>query len=381
MQRKLRNPFVTIGDIPTEYFCDRQKETAYIMRTLINESNLVLMSPRRMGKSKLVQHVFKQAEINDNYYTFYIDLLHTTSLRELTFTFGKTVFDQLKTRSQKAALSLLQALRSLTGSFGFDSVTNLPTFTLEMGRIVQPEFTLQEIFDWLNQADKPCIVCFDEFQRITSYTDNREAQVEALLRGHIQHLSNVRFIFSGSERHLLDEMFYSKAKPFYNSANQLSLAAIDPEVYQEFATKWFEAYGKSIHTDAIRHYYETFEGTTFYLQKLMHEAFIDCQPGDVCDDALLATTLENMLEEQHETYMKLLGTLSERQKEALYAIAREGRASKIMSAAFLKKYALASSSIMQTAVKRLVESEIITQMNGEYYVSDILFKIFLQRLF
>ena len=166
-----KNPFVIIGDIPEEYFCDRKKETAHIIRTISNEGNLVLMSPRRMGKSKLVRHVFRQSEIIEDYYTFYIDLLHTSGIRDFTYTFGRAVFDQLKSRSEKMLLSLVTTLKSLNGTFGFDPVSSMPTFTLEMGRIQNPEYTIGEVFSWLENCETPCIVCFDEFQRINTYQD------------------------------------------------------------------------------------------------------------------------------------------------------------------------------------------------------------------
>ena len=153
MQDTLKNPFVLIGDIPEPYFCDREVETQRIIRTITNEENIVLMSPRRMGKSRLVKHVFKQPQIVEHYQTFYIDLLHTSSIREFAYTFGKTVFDQLKSRSEKMLRSLSLALKSIAGTFGFDPLTGLPTFTLEMGRIQFPEYTIQEIMDWLENCN------------------------------------------------------------------------------------------------------------------------------------------------------------------------------------------------------------------------------------
>lgn len=380
MTRKVNNPFFVIGDIPEEYFCDRDVETKKIVRSVINGSNLLIISPRRMGKSKLVLHSFRQKEIRDDYFTFYIDLLHTTSLREFTYTFGMAIFKKLSTVSQKALLSLVQSLKSISGTFGFDAVTGLPTFTLERGRIAQPEFTLSEIFDWLEQSEVPCLVCFDEFQRISMYPENKHGEVEALLRGHIQHLSNTRFIFSGSERHLLLEMFHSNAKPFYNSTDQLELSAIPMDVYTRFAEQHFAAYGKKIDAEALARYYELLEGTTFYLQKLLHEAFIDCSEGMTCEETLLAQTLDYIIEESGDVYRNILGNLTERQKDTLFAIAREGYAQRVMSVAFVKKYALESPSVVQTALKKLSEYDLITMQNGEYYVSDVLFRLFLQRM-
>lgn len=379
MQRKVKNPFFIVGDIPEEYFCDRDMETRKIVRSMVNGSNLLIISPRRMGKSKLVLHSFLQEEIQHEYYTFYIDLLHTCSLRELTYAFGITIFKKLGSISQKALLSLVQSLKSLAGTFGFDPVTGLPTFTLERGRIAQPEFTLSEIFQWLENCEKPCIVCFDEFQRINKYADNKNGEVEALLRGHIQHLSNSRFIFSGSERHLLLEMFHSAAKPFYNSTDQLDLMPIPKDVYMRFAEQHFEEFGKHLDISALEHYYNLFEGSTFYLQKLLHEAFIDCSQGELCGKELLASTFDYILEESAEAYRKVLGSLTERQKDTIFAIAREGHAERIMSAAFIKRYALESPSSVQTAVKKLQEYDLITYNNGVYFVSDILFSLFLKQ--
>lgn len=379
MQHKVNNPFFIVGDIPEKYFCDRNAETRKIVRGIANGSNLLIISPRRMGKSKLVLHSFRQEEIQQEYYTFYIDLLHTTSLRELTYTFGMTIFKKLSTISQKALLSLVQTLKSLTGTFGFDPVTGLPTFTLERGRIAQPEFTLSEIFQWLENCEKPCVVCFDEFQCLNKYADNKNGEIEALLRGHIQHLSNTRFIFSGSERHLLLEMFHSAAKPFYNSTSLMDLAAIPKDVYTCFAQQHFEEFGKHLDISSLETYYDLFEGSTFYLQKLLHEAFIDCSVNETCTKAMLDSTFEYILDEYADAYRKTLGTLNERQKDTLYAIAREGHAKRIMSISFIKRYALESPSIVQTAVKKLMEYELITQNEGEYYVSDILFSLFLKR--
>lgn len=379
MANRINNPFITIGNIPEEYFCDRSQETKKVIRTLTNGNNIVVMSPRRMGKSKLIMHTFRQPEIKDNYLTFYIDLLHTTCLREFTYAFGISVFRKLSTTSQKLLLSLVQSLKSLAGTFGFDAVTGLPTFTLEQGRLIQPEFTLAEILSWLENSEIPCIVCFDEFQRISSYDDNRHGEVEALLRGHIQHLSNTRFVFSGSERHLLIEMFHSNAKPFYNSTDQLDLKAIPEDIYLDFVKKNFLAFGKDIDIEVVKPYYNELEGTTLYLQKLLHEAFIDCEKGEACSSAILSSSFDYMLEDASENYRKLLGTLSERHKETLYAIAREGKAQKIMSAAFIKKHALESSSAVQTSVKKLIDLDIITCVANTYYLSDILFRIFLIR--
>ena len=372
----LKNPFVIVGNIPADCFCDRREESARIVRTLTNEGNLLLISARRMGKSGLVKYCFDLPEIQENYYTFFVDILHTTSLREFVFNFGQQVFDVLKGQGEKTLRGLIQTMKSLAGSFGYDPITGMPTFQLELGRIIQPEYTLKEIFTWLENADKPCIVAFDEFQQICNYP---EKNIEALLRGHIQHLKNANFIFAGSEQHLLSEMFLSSARPFYNSTDQLVLHAISPKEYIPFVCHWFEAYDKSVSPESVKWAYDYLEGNTYCMQKLFHEAFANTFKGENCSLELLENTLENILIENGAGYRKMLSRIPERQKEVLYAIAKEGRAQKVMSSAFIRKYSLTSASSVQAALKKMLSEGMISVDGNVYFISDIYFRLFICR--
>jgi len=138
-----------------------------------------------MGKTGLIQLCYDKPEIKEHYYTFIIDILHTSSLREFTYLLGKEIYETLLPRSKKMALSFVQALKSINGKFGFDPMTNMPAFSIELGDIDRPEYTLEEIFKSLATADKPCIVAIDEFQQIAKYP---EKNIEALLRIHIQKI-------------------------------------------------------------------------------------------------------------------------------------------------------------------------------------------------
>ncbi|MBQ5423819.1 MAG: ATP-binding protein, partial [Bacteroidales bacterium] len=266
----MTNPFIINGDIPSEYFCDRKEESKKLIQMLTNGENVCLMSPRRMGKSKLIQFCYDQEPLCSDHYCFYIDIFHTTSLREFTYTFGRQVFSTLRSKSQKMTLWFVQALKSLSADFGFDPSTGMPKFSLSLGDVHNPEFTLEEIFKALEQADKPCIVCFDEFQQIANYP---EKNIEALLRGHIQHLGNANFIFSGSSRHLITQMFYSYARPFYNSTTSLTLDAISLEEYTKFTTYWFNQFSKQIEPQLIAQIYQVMERNTYYIHKTLHELF------------------------------------------------------------------------------------------------------------
>lgn len=377
MTSKEKNPFILTGAIPAEYFCDRREESKRLIRTVTHGGNLCLISPRRMGKSKLIRFCYDKPELKDTYYTFYIDILHTSSLREFTYAFGQNIFAALHSQSKKMLTTLAQGLKSIQAKFGFDPTNCTPTFSLELGDITMPEFTLNEIFQCLEQADKPCIVAFDEFQQITKYP---EKNVEALLRSHIQHLGNVHFIFAGSERHLVSEMFQSSARPFYNSTDMLELHPIAIREYIPFVTKWFTVYKKAICDDLILRTYRLFEGNTYYMQKAFHEAFINTPSESKCTESLMYKTIDSMIEDAADGYRQLLSRIPERQKEVLYAIAAEGKATKIMSAAFIKSHSLTSASAVQAATRKLLETDLLTFEDDTYYVPDILLRIYLRKL-
>ena len=129
--KRVKNPFIVSGKIEPEYFCDRVEESARLIKSLTNGNNLVLISPRRMGKTGLVQFCYDKPEISDNYYTVFIDILHTTSLREFTFLFGKSIFESIMPLGQKMLTTFVQTLRSLSGKFSVDLVTNMPCIVLK----------------------------------------------------------------------------------------------------------------------------------------------------------------------------------------------------------------------------------------------------------
>ena len=219
-----KNPFIVVGRIEPQYFCDREAETATLLKAIGAGNNVTLISPRRMGKTGLINHLFEQPAIADNYHTVFIDILHTGSLRELTHQLGRAVFDMVMPLGGKVVTTFLHALHSLAGKFGFDAMTGMPTFSIDLGDITRPALTLEEIFTYLDNADRPCLVAIDEFQQIAAYP---EKNIEALLRSHVQRAANSRFIFAGSEFHILQEMFLKSARPFYNSTDMLELKAID----------------------------------------------------------------------------------------------------------------------------------------------------------
>ena len=370
------NPFIVSGKIPEAFFCDRIEESSELQKSLTNQLNVVLTSSRRMGKTSLVDFVFDKQVIKDDYITISVDILQTTTFREFIFTLGTAVFETVATRSDKWRKMFITFLKSLSGSFGYDPVQNIPTFDIRLGDIKQPEYTLREIFQYLESVEKRCLVVIDEFQQITRYP---EKNVEEILRTHIQKLSNANFVFSGSRRRLMEEMFFSAKRPFYQSAKPLRLEAINQDVYFDFAQSHFQQAGKDISKEAFTYVYETFWGVTLYVQRLMKDAYIDTLPGTTCDIDMVKRLTDNYIRENDSHLREQLSFVTEAQKELLYAIHAEGQVQSITSSAFNRKHRLRSPSSTQSAALKLLEYDLITRKEKTYSLSDRLMDLWLSR--
>ena len=262
---------------------------------LTNGNHVAIMSTRRMGKTGLIEHCFKQDEISGKYYTFLVDIYATKTLRDFVFRLGKSILDTLKPHKKQV--------------------------------------WVDEIFKYLNEADKPCIVAVDEFQQVINYP---EQNMEAVLRTYIQHCRNAYFIFAGSQRHLMGDMFVNPSRPFYQSVTIMHLDAIDIEHYVLFAQHHFRTAGKNIKEEVIRSVYERFEGITWYIQKILNVLYAFTPQGEICTEDKVDIAIRFILESYHYTYSELLFQIPEKQKEILVAICKEGKAQNVTSAAFIK---------------------------------------------
>lgn len=367
----MENPFIVTGNIKPEYFCDRVEESKRLVRSILSGGeNIVLISPRRLGKTGLINFCFEKPEIKEHITTIKVDILRTTTLQEFTYLLGRAVFRTLGSRSQKMMKNIIDTLLSLRGSFGYDPIQNTPTFDIKLGDITNPAYTLEEIFDCLEKADQHCVVAIDEFQQIVNYPDKK---VEALLRTHIQQSSNANFIFAGSERHIMDEMFLDHARPFYQSATMMVLNPISEDNYSAFVTNHFRANHLEVTLEAINTVYRIFQGNTYYMQKTFREAFSVAVEGKPCDSTLVVGIINDLMQESGHKYSETLARLTLPQKELLYAIAQEGHAQRITSAQFIKRHRLQSASSVQAAMRKLMEYGIVTVEQNQYYVEDQLF--------
>ena len=370
------NPFYLTNRIPPQFFCDRETETEQLLKSIENQENVVLIAQRRVGKTGLINHCFDLEDVRDNYYTVSIDILHTSSFKEFVKELGNAAFATVAQKSEKLRRNFLSTLKSLTASIGYDPVTSTPTFNIRLGDVESPDYSLDEIFAFLEAADKPCIIAIDEFQRIANYP---EKNVEELLRGKIQKLTNTHIIFAGSERRILSEMFQSDKRPFYQSATTIQLEPIAPDRYYSFAQNQFSQSGKTLKKEAFDEIYNLFEGITLYVHRVLHDCYYYTDTGEICSEKEAEMFSDNYINECGAKIKEILAGISESQKELLYAVSAEKTAVGITSGAFIKRHNLKSASAVQSAAKGLIEAGIITKKGYAYSLSDPMTRIWLEK--
>ena len=284
----LKNPFIVSGYVSADYFCDREVETEELTQALVNGRNTVIVSPRRMGKTGLIEHCFHQERIAREYYTFFVDIY--------------------------------------------------------------------------------------EFQQIARYP---EKNVEAVLRTHIQKCTNTTFVFAGSQRHMMQNIFFSASRPFYQSASFMNLGPIAEEAYRRFVQRHFRQAGKEISGECIERIYTLFEGHTWYMQSMLNRLYEQTAKGEGATLEEADIVLHQTVNAQQAMYQNMVAMLSERQKELLFAIGKEGRAREITSVDFVTRHGLYSSSSVQSAARQLLEKEFITKEENVYQVYDRFFGLWL----
>ena len=370
------NPFVTNGYAGPEYFCDRVQETEFLVRMLTNENNIALISPRRLGKTDLIRHCFEQAEIKEKYHTFIIDIYATKNLEDFVNVLGKAILDNLRSKGRKVWELFFNTVLSLRSEISFD-INGNPVWGMGIGQITNPRVTLDEIFRYLSQADRHCLVAIDEFQQITHYEGGDN--IEATLRTYVQRCANANFVFSGSQRHLMGEIFTSPARPFYQSVTVFNLKPIPLDKYKEFATAKFEQAGKHLEDGVVECLYDKFNSITSYMQKIMNYMYQITLKGETCTLSMIDDAVNYILDISSDTYEGMLYQMPEKQRNVFLAIGRDREVKGISGGNFAKRHHLPSPSAVVSAVKGLLEKDFITQDKNTYRIYDQFFQLWLER--
>ena len=379
MKKKLPNPFLYQGYESPDYFCDRVKETEALASHLRNGRNVTLISPRRIGKTGLIQNTFYRIREQDKEaICLYIDIFPTKSQAEMVRMLGNAVVNEVMSKNKalknkalkKKALDYFSAWKPV---LSMDPLTGFPTLSLNI-EPKQSEITLKGIFDYLVSLDKDVFIAIDEFQQVTEYP---ETGTEALLRSHIQFAQNVHFVFSGSKQHLMAEMFGSPQRPFYQSTETMGLLPLDENVYYDFANRFFTQKKGILDRQVFHDLYARFDGYTWYIQSVLNRLYEENRK--VTTSSQLLNAIRLVMLGKATQYENIVQFLTDNQFSLLKAIAKERKVGQPTAQEFLQKHSLSSASSVQSALETLVNKELVYPLPDGYIIYDRFFDLWLQR--
>lgn len=374
MKRILPNPFLYQGYESPDYFCDRILETEQLAAHLHNGRNVTLISPRRIGKTGLIQNTFYHLKEQDkDAICLYIDIFPTKSQTEMIRMLGNAVINEVMSKNKSLKKKALEYFSAWKPVFSMDPLTGSPTLSINI-EPKQSEMTLKGIFDYLTALNKEVFIAIDEFQQVAEYPENN---TEALLRSHIQFAQNVHFVFSGSKQHLMTEMFGSPKRPFYQSTETMGLLPLDEETYYNFANHFFIEKKGSLDRQIFHDLYERFDGYTWYIQSVLNRLYEENRKVMTSDQLLNAIRL--VILGKAPQYENMVQFLTNNQFSLVKAIAHERIVSQPTAQEFIKKHNLPGASSVQTAMETLINKELVYQLPNGYIVYDRFFDLWLQR--
>ena len=358
------NPFVLGYIKPEEKLCDRETEVRELLQHARNATHVVMISPRRLGKTSLVWRVLDDLN-KEGFLSIYVDLLSVTSRDNFIEKVASAV-----TKSIGKSLSPETFFKTIRNFFTriIPSVDFKPdgvSVSASFDASVKADLLIGDIFDsleqYLKKHKKQCLLVLDEFQEITELPECKE--IEGLLREKLQASRTISCFFVGSRRRVLQEMFTDKRRPFYKMTMSFILTKIERRFLAEYVTQHFRDTRKTCPFTLAEQVYDEVEGHTYYVQKLSHIMW-DKTDNTATED-ILKESFRELLEAESSDFQGIWTGLGWTEKRVLMGLALD-LTSKPYSAAFLSRHGL-SGGATQKALKQLIQKDIVELSETNVY--------------
>ena len=375
----MENPFVIKSYESKELFCDREEELRLMLRNCINSSDTTLISQRRMGKTGLILRLFDELkDVRPDIHTVYFDIFASRNIDDFIKLMAEATMRAFPTKTTMGE-KLLEFIKSLRPQLSFDNITGEPQLQIAYQTAHEKEYTLRGLFDFLDSQNEHIVIAIDEFQQIRDYP---EQNMEALLRTYIQQTHNLTFIFCGSKKHLMADIFANEKKPFYSSTAFVSLDKISTESYSTFIRQLFNDRHRKITDEALEFILDWTRRHTYYTQQLCHTVFANGSKTVTIDDVKIAC--EQLMKQGETVYLQYRQMLTDKQWDYLIAVAKEGSVQQITASAFLKAHKIGTPSVSRRLADALCEKGLLNDdiaINGTTYsLSDVFLSHWMERL-
>ena len=375
----MKNPFTIKSYESKELFCDREEELRLMLSNCLNHTDMTLISQRRMGKTGLLLRLFDEiADVHPEVHTIYLDIFSSRNIDDFIKLLAEATMKSFKPKTSIGD-KLMTFIKSMKPQLTFDNITGEPQLQIAYQTAHEKEYTLRGLLEFLDSQDVHIVIAIDEFQQIREYP---EQNMEALLRTYIQQTHNLTFIYCGSKKHLMADIFTNEKKPFYSSTTFVSLGKIDEKPYGDFIRHLFNDYGRQIDDEALQFILDWTRRHTYYTQQLCHTVFASgAQDIDINE---VKAACDQLMKQGEAVYLQYRQMLTVKQWSYLIAVAKEGCVSQITSAQFLGRYKIGTASASQRLAEALTEKGLLNDevtLNGTIYsINDVFLSHWMERL-
>ena len=378
MNKLAANPFKFGDPVQGDYYLPRPELVAVVKQFLENRIHVVLMGPRRFGKTSFVLNLLGELE-QQGYSCVLVDIFNITSHRDFLHQLLRAV--RFRQSFGKRLKSWWEGVRRMVPkiSADFDPITGGSSFGFTLGQLEEEDVktAIQDLLEGLSDLGKKVIVALDEFQKISEIDDR--GWLEATLRTHFQRMPNVSFLFTGSRKSLISEMLNDPSRPLYRSCQTIDFPAFGP-VFTDWVVERFHSVGIECDKSAIDHLRALVQDTPNYVQMVCFHLVAEARSKIGSKD--VEEVLETVVRQNAYAYQTLLNSLTLAQQRSLRLAANERRS--LFQKELLVKYEIASAPALHSSIKALKVKGILDEEGtnkGNVLFDDPLFAYWLRLCF
>ncbi len=378
MTKLTENPFKFGDPVQGDYYYPRPELSSAVRQFLENQVHVVLMGPRRFGKTSFMLDLFSQLE-GSGYTCLLVDIFNVTSHRDFLHQFLRALRRKksLKGKLKEWGKRLGRLVPQL--SLDFDNYTGQPTLGLSLGQLADQDVktAIQDLLDELTGLGRRVIVALDEFQQISQLDD--KGWLEATVRSHFQKLPNVSFLFTGSRKSLISEMLNDPARPLYRSCQTIEFPSFGHD-FSDWVVERFATVSIPCSTEAVDHLRVLVQDTPNYVQMVCFHLVAQARPKVEIND--VEEVLDTVARQNAYAYQTLLNSLTLAQQRALRLAANEKQS--LFQKEMLVKYEISSAPALHNSIKALKGKGILDEEGtgkGKVLFDDPLFAYWLRMSF
>jgi AAA+ ATPase superfamily predicted ATPase len=358
-----------------ETFCDREAEIRELVQDIRSKQHAIVFSQRRMGKTSLVTKVLEQARSRGSIPVF-LDLYPISTLAEFIDKYARAIAGAL-TAYEKTTKLMRDLFSRIHLSMGLDAAGS-PQWSVGFDRTREAD-SLDEVMDgfenYLKKKGKTGVVVFDEFQQLVEIDG---VKTERRLRTAIQGHQHVTYIFVGSRKHLLRDIFSNPNRPFYRIGKIFPIGKIPLEPFSEFITDRFGEVNVSVDDDAMEEIFAATESHPYYTQYLCHILY-DIKGSNRIRKEDVPKALDFLIDREATAYMRTWDLLTIRQRQALMALAEATQGVSPFAPDLLRRFGMSQPSVMRRALKSLVEKDLVDQEGSKYEIPDLFMRRWIRK--